>query len=160
MTTLRLALFALAAAFLAGAGCGTLDVASDTNPDRVLSGRVRAGVALPAGAEVVVRLLAPPTNSEAPRPAINDMPVVTRPAAQNLERVLGEQTQTLTAGTIDPVPFLVAYHAEDALLRRGLTVDVRVSIGGRVRFRTINTHGITLASSAYPQEVMVQSVER
>ena len=159
MKTHRLPLVALACAFLAGAGCGTLDVASTGNPDRVLTGTVRAGP-LPAGAEVVVRLLAPPMSSETARPAINDMPVVARPAAQNVERVLGEHTQTLPAGTSDPVPFRIAYYAEDSVLRRGATIDVRISIGGRVRFRTISAHGVTLGSSAYPQEVSVQPVER
>lgn len=160
MKTLRLISLGVLAAFLAGAGCGTLDVRSEGNPDRVLNGTISAGVALPAGAEILVRLLAPPINHEATQPAATDIPVVTRPTPQTVERVLGEHTQTLTAGTMDPVPFRISYQAEDALLRHGLSLDVRVSVGGRLRFRTINAHVVTLASAPYKQDVSVQAVER
>jgi hypothetical protein len=144
----------------AGSGCGTLDVSSGGNPDRVLNGTINAGVALPAGAEIVVRLLAPALNAEIVQPTATatDIPVVTRPTPQNVDRVLGEHSQTLTAGTMEPVPFRISYQAEDALLRRGLSLDVRVSVAGRIRFRTINAHVVTLTSAQYKQDVNVQVV--
>ena len=149
-------------ALLAGSGCGTLDISAGGNPDRVLTGTISAGAALPAGAEIVVRLLAPALNVEPVRPGATatDIPVVTRPTPQNVERVLGEHVQTLTAGTMEPVPFRIPYYAEDALLRRGLSLDVRVSVAGRIRFRTINAHVVTLSSAQYKQDVSVQAVDR
>jgi hypothetical protein len=159
MKTFRLLSFALLAVFLT-AGCGTLEVASGSNPERVLNGAISAGAALPAGTEIVVRLLAPPMNNDASRTPTNDIPVIARPTTPHVERVLGEQAQTLTAGTIDPVPFRLAYYADDALLRRGLSLEVRISFGGRLRFRTINAHVVTLTSAQYKQDVSVQPVER
>jgi uncharacterized lipoprotein YbaY len=58
------------------------------------------------------------------------------------------------------VPFRLAYYADDALLRRGLSLEVRISFGGRLRFRTINAHVVTLTSAQYKQDVSVQPVER
>ena len=158
MKTFRLVSLALLA-LLAASGCGTLDISAGGNPDRVLTGTINAGAALPAGAEIVVRLLAPALNLEPVRPGSpSDLPVVTRPTPQNVDRVLGEQVQTLTAGTMEPVPFRIPFYAEDALLRRGLSLDVRVSVGGRIRFRTINAHVVTLSSAQYKQDVSVQAV--
>lgn len=159
MNSNRVALLALAAACLFGAGCGSLDVTPPGDPDRVLNGTVKAGEALPAGTEIVVRLLA----SLAPEPArvpAGDLPVATRPTAMAAERLLGEFTQTLTAATNDPVPFTIPFHADDAVLRRGVNVEARVSVGGRVRYRTINAHVVTLNSARFPQEVAVQPVGR
>ncbi len=83
-----------------------------------------------------------------------------RPIAPAVERVLGEYTQTLATGTSDPVPFRIEYSAEDAVLRRGLNVEVRVSFGGKLRFRTVNAHVVTLASSPFNQTVNVEAVAR
>ena len=156
MKTLRFFSFTLLAGALAG--CGSLEVTHGTNPDRVLAGTVNVGTALPAGAEIVVRLLAPPATQDPLRAAGADMPVITRPTVQSSERVVAEQTVTLTAGTSDPVPFRLTYFAEDAVMRRGLTVDARVSFGGHLRYRTIQAHAITLNSSFNQQEVSVQPV--
>lgn len=145
------------AALLVGAGCGAIDLSTGGNPDRVLNGTVNAGVVLPAGAEVLVRLIAPLSTNESIRPQNNDMPVTTRSMPQAAERVLGAQSQTLTVATQDPVPFRIEYNADDAVLRRGLNVEARISVNGKVRFRTINSHVVTLASSPFKQDVTVQA---
>lgn len=146
------ALFALFAA-----GCGHIDTTPAGDPDRVLTGAVRFDATLPAGAEVVVRVIAPPS-SEPLRAAANDLPLGARPTMQRAERVLGEHRQTLGSGTMQPVPFEIEYHAEDAALRRGLNVEARISIGGKVRYRTINAHVLTLTSAPFKQDVSVQRV--
>jgi uncharacterized lipoprotein YbaY len=140
------------------AGCEAVDLAPAGNPERVLTGAVRAPAALPAGAEVVVRVVDTATSSP-PTMMNNDLPIVDRGRPIPAERILGESRQKLTAGTIDPVPFQIEYHAEDSELRRGLNVDVRVTIDGRVRYRTISAHVLTLGSAPFPQEVPVQPLE-
>lgn len=160
MNTLRFPFLTAFAFALVGAGCGSIDVSTGGNPERVLNGVVATGGGLPAGAEVVVRLISAPGAHEPQRVAGSDVPVTTRPVASAVERVLGEQTQTLTSGTAEPVPFRIEYTAEDTVLRRGLNLDVRVSFGGRLQYRTVNAHVVTLASSAYRQNVTVQAVGR
>lgn len=142
------------------AGCGHLDVAASRDSNRVLQGKVNVGALVPAGTEVVVRLVSSP--SAAPvRPPVGDLPVATRAStpASATEQVLGEDRQTLATGTTQPVPFRIEYQADDAMLRRGLNLDVRISVEGRLRYRTISAHVVTLASSPYPQEVAVQPVQ-
>lgn len=146
---------ALVAAF--AAGCGHIDTTPAGDPDRVLTGAVRFNATLPAGAEVVVRVIEPPGN-EPLRAAANDLPVAARPPMPRVERVLGEHRQTLASGTMQPVPFQIEYHAEDAALRRGLNVEARISIGGKVRYRTIHAHVLTLTSAPFKQDVSVQPV--
>jgi uncharacterized lipoprotein YbaY len=153
-----LVLLATCALGLVVAGCEAVDLTPAGNPERVLTGGVRAPAALPAGAEVVVRVVdttmtAPPTTMK------NDLPIADRGRPVPAERILGEYRQKLMAGTIDPVPFKIEYHAEDSELRRGLNVDVRVTFDGRVRYRTISAHVLTLGSAPYPQEVLVQPLE-
>lgn len=159
MNTLRLVVVGLVGSLLVFSGCGSIDVGQGTNPDRVLNGVVNVGAPLPAGAEITVRLIAPPASNEPPRPAGAELPVVARPTLQNLERVVAEQTQTLTAGTSDPVPFRLSYYADDAALRRGLSLEARVSVGGHLRYRTINAHVVTLNSSFNRQELALQPVQ-
>jgi uncharacterized lipoprotein YbaY len=152
MKTLLLRLFAAVCLAQLVSGCASLDVAAPGNADRVLRGTVSAPSALPAGAVVVVRLV------DALGAAISrgDVPLADRPTAVPVERVLGEFRQTLTAMRSEPLPFEIAYRAEDAELRRGLNVDVRITFGGRMHFRTISAHVLTLASSPFPQDVAVQ----
>ena len=147
---------ALFAAWLL-AGCASIDTTPMGRPDRVLTGTVAPSGPLPAGTEILVRLVAPP--AAVARAPGADRPAGALPAWEGGERVLGESRQTLAQGSSQPVPFRLEYHADDAQLRRGLSVDVRVSEGGRVRFRTIQAHVLTLASSPYPQEVRVQPVQ-
>jgi uncharacterized lipoprotein YbaY len=40
-----------------------------------------------------------------------------------------------------------------------VNIDARISVGGKLRFRTINAHVVTLSSAPYPQEVAVQPVQ-
>jgi len=149
---------ALSGLVLMVAGCQHLDVAPEGNPERVLSGTVNCPSALPAGAEVLVRVVARAA-AEAVRPAApNEFPLGARPEAVVGERVLGEQLLTLESLATEPVSFAVEYRAEDSLLRQGIKVEARVSYNGRVRFRTLNAHVVTLSSAPFRQEVVVQPV--
>lgn len=141
------------------AGCGHLEVAPLGNPNRVITGTVQPGNALPAGAEVVVRVIATP--SVEPRRLGGELPVSPgTTSAQSVEQVLGTHAQVLANGTTEPVPFRIEFYAEDTVMQRGVNLDARVSSEGRIRFRTINAHLVTMNSSAYPQQVAVQRVDR
>ncbi|PAW61464.1 MAG: hypothetical protein B9S34_16255 [Opitutia bacterium Tous-C1TDCM] len=142
---------------LAVSGCANLDTTPAGNPDRSLNGAVVFEGTLPAGTEILVRLLEPSANEKG-RSAGADFPVAAPSAGPRPDRLLGETRLTLAAAAMQPVPFKLDYFAEDALLRRGLNLDVRVSFGGKVRLRTVNAHVVTLAGSPFRQDVNVQAV--
>jgi uncharacterized lipoprotein YbaY len=132
-----LAILAAAAAAVL-AGCGHLDTTPEGDPARVLIGAVDiGGAALPPGAVVAVRLVVPQAG---------DAPL----------RVLG--SQTITDPAASPVAFRIEYLAEDALLRRGLNVEARVSWGGRVRYYNMNGYAVTLGNASDPHRIVVNAV--
>jgi uncharacterized lipoprotein YbaY len=151
----RLALATILAVVVVG--CTHLDTTPTGNPDRVLNGVVNLNSALPAGAEMIVRLIEPPL-PDTPQATGTDLGAPAIPV-QRTDRVLGEFRHTVAAITQQPLPFRIEYNAEDAVLRRGVNLDVRISFGGKVRLRTINAHVVTLASSPYKQDVSVQAVQ-
>jgi hypothetical protein len=155
------ALSVLFASFFAlwSLGCGSIDTTPEGDPNRVLNGVVNHDVTLPAGAEIVVRVVEPAPKEAGVRTGPSDSPAPGAAPLARAERLLGETRVVLPSGMMQPVPFRVEYLAEDAVLRRGVNVDVRVAIGGKVRYRTINAHVVTLASSPFKQEVSVQAVQ-
>jgi uncharacterized lipoprotein YbaY len=136
MKTSPFSTLALAAAVLLSAGCGHLDIQAEGDPERVLTGTVNFHVSepLPPDTVVTVRLIDP-----------------AGPAG--LPLVLGEKTIENPGGS--PVPFKIEYRAEDDLLRRGLKLEARVSIGGKLRYYNVNGYGVNLAKAADAQEVWV-----
>lgn len=158
LRSLFLPLVAAIGALCAASGCGHLDTTPAGDPDRVLTGVVNLPVALAEHAEMVVRL-AEPAAADTGRPGGSDTAFTTQPKIQPGERVLGEFRQMLPSGIVQPVPFRIEYHADDAVLRRGLNLEVRVSVAGKVRLRTINAHVVTLGSAPFPQDVAVQAVQ-
>lgn len=158
MMPFRLCLPAVLVLLALLAGCSHLDVGDSGDPNRVLTGTLVAGVPLPAGAEVTVRVVS--VAADPARPPGGDVPIATsHPSAPPMERVLGETVQKVPVGA-GAVTFRVEYQADDATLRRGLTVDARVSVDGVLCYRTVNAHVITLNSSRQPQEISVQPVAR
>jgi len=125
---------------LAFSGCGHLDLAPEGDPNRVLAGTVnlRMPMDLPADASVLVRIV---DNSRADAP-----------------QILGEQTSARVNAT--PVPFRVEFRAEDAVLRRGLNVEARVSYGGSLRYYTAKAVGLNLGNYDRPMVVVVDPVKR
>lgn len=144
--------------FCALAGCANLDVAAEGPVNRVLSGTVSSQMGFPAGSEVVVRVV--DTSGRVPSRTHIALPLAERVPPPIAERVLGEHVQTLAAAASEAVPFQIEYQADDGLLRRGLTIEARVSYGGRVRFRSVNAKVVTLASSPYRHDVVVEQVAR
>jgi uncharacterized lipoprotein YbaY len=158
MKFLPLAFFTALLVLGMSAGCGHVDTTPDGDQNRVLSGVLVTGVPLPAGAEVMVRLVAA-VGADRSQPMGSDIPVA-RSTPSVADRMLAEQVQELTAPAAGSVPFRIEFAAEDALLRRGVNLEARVSYSGRVRFRTINAHLVTLASASYPQRLVLQVVDR
>ncbi len=119
----------LCAISLAAAGCGHLDLTPEGDPARVLSGEVTlgGGAEFPEGSIVAVRII-DASGGVLPPP------------------VLG--ATTVKGSGPGPVAFRLEYNAEDEVLRRGLNVEVRVSIDGRVRYFNRNGHAVTLSNAA------------
>ena len=156
-TRILVSLAAVMAAWLL-AGCAQLDVTPESNPERVLTGTVNPRTTLPAGAQVLVRVIEV-SSGEPIRTVGSDLPVAERPRPLAVERVLGEQTQTLSAATSAPVPFQIEYRADDAALRRGVNIEARISVGGKITHRSVNAQVLTLAAAPYPQEILVNAVQ-
>lgn len=128
-----------AAAVFSLSGCGQLDITPEGDPSRVVTGQVEIGedVALPADTVVTVR--------------VEDASGIGMPP-----QVLG--SQTIKSPGVAPVPFRVEYRAEDDVLRRGLNIEVRVSIGGKVRYFNANHHVVTLGNAGEAHRISVSPV--
>ncbi len=148
--------FAAFGALCFAAGCGHVDLTPEASRSRVLRGSVLVGQALPAGTEILVRIVAPAGAAPA---AATDL-AVPRPQVAGGERILGEFVQTLAAPAAEAVPFQIEFEADDALLRRGVNLEGRVFFNGRVRFRTVNAHAVTANSVHFPQGLVLQAVDR
>ncbi len=124
---------------LFSAGCGNLDLTPPGFGDRVAQGSVTFRVAepLPANAEVIVQ-------------------VVDKSSNEGRGEVLGEQT--IIEPSKPPIPFRIEYRAEDAVLRRGLNIDVRVSIGKKLAYYTASAHPLTSANENEMHLVEVEPV--
>ena len=151
--------FIAAAGLLAASlGCQQLDLAKEGDPQRTLSGTVnlRGEVLFPPDTEVVVRVVET-TTTERPRGlAATDVPLGDRGGIDKKERVLGEQI--IKAPGVQSVAFQVDYRADETMLRHGLNVDVRISSGGKVRYRSLDAHVVTLGSAPFPHTVWVEAV--
>lgn len=123
------------------AGCSHLDLAGPMNSDRVLVGTItaRTPVDLPAGAEVIVR-------------------VVDLSKGEARAEVLGEQT-IANPGSM-PVAFRIEYRAEDTQLRATIDVDARISVGHRLVYMTTSRHPVTLGNVNDEHTVEVEPVSR
>jgi uncharacterized lipoprotein YbaY len=128
-----------AAAALALVGCGHLELSPEGDPSRILTGQVELGVSepLPADAIVTVR-------------------VVDASNAGMPPEVLG--SQTIKNPGAAPISFRVEYRAEDEVLRRGLNVEARVSVGGKVRYYNLNRYVVTLGNASDPHRIYVNPV--
>lgn len=142
----------------ANTGCQQLDVTPEGDPQRTLSGTVNlAGESLlPPHTEVVIRVVQTTNLERVGALGRSDLPVAGQGPKETTERVLGEQV--IRSPGVQPIPFQLEYRADDATLRHGLNVDVRVSFEGKVRYRTLNAHVLTLSSAPFPHTVWVQEV--
>lgn len=117
------ALLIVATGVLLGA-CSHVDLTPPGPTERVLIGVVsnNTNAPLPPDTEVTVR-------------------VVDVSGVGGRMQVLGDQV-IQNPGAM-PVPYRVEFTADDAVLRRGLNLEARISIGGRLRYTTVTAHPIT-----------------
>jgi uncharacterized lipoprotein YbaY len=118
---------------------GATAVAAPAKRPAQLTGRVtyRTRAALPAGAIVDVRLL-DVSRADAPAVMVGRVEIVTR----------GEQV---------PLPFTIAYDAAAIDARFRYTVQVTITVGGRVAYRTTTAHPVlTSGAPATNVEVVVE----
>ncbi len=142
-----------AALLLAGTGCGHLDTSGEGDPNRIVSGvvNVRMNLLPPPDCQVVVRLIEPPDVTAAPTAASKDMVIGERGTRERPEQVVAEQV--IRAPAALPVPFQLEFHADDAQLRHGFNIEARISWGGRLRFRNIESQAVTLDTVAKKQTI-------
>jgi len=123
------------------AGCGHVEMTPEGDVNRVVTGtvNVRVPADLPADASVLVR-------------------VIDGARAEPTLRVLGEQA--ITRAGNPPLAYRVEFRADDALLRRGVNIEARVSFGGQLRYYNINAIGLSLGTIDRPVVVVVDPVKR
>lgn len=128
-----------AACFLAS--CAHLDTSLDPAGQMVLSGTVnfRSDEPLPSDALVVVRLLD-----------------VTR--ADSPPQVLAEQIQK--GALSSPVPFSFEYKAEDIQPPKRANLEARISIGGRLRYSSMNRVAVTPLRAEGPIQIWIEELPR
>jgi uncharacterized lipoprotein YbaY len=121
---------------LLAAGCAYVEVAPIGESDRVLTGKVTYDPpeAVPTGAILSVRVV--DTSS------ITSGPVL-----------LGQQRIAISGEP--PFEFRTEYRAEDNLLRRGVSVEAKILVNGKLRYGNLTTHVVTLARAAGSQEIML-----
>jgi hypothetical protein len=142
---------------LTGAGCGHVDLRPEGDPQRTVSGIVTMtpDLLFPEDTEVVVRVI--DTAPGRPVSAIGgDSTLPDRSTLPKVERIIGEKI--VRAPGAKPVAFTVEFTADDAALRRGLTIEARISWGGQLRWRSMSNHVITLSNLSRKQEVWVDAV--
>jgi uncharacterized lipoprotein YbaY len=154
------------------AGCGHLDLAAPGDPNRVLVGTVTFSSVstLPDDAEVLVRIMDPH-----PQPVSatgggqtppGQMPLLNQPVTATMgagaalgPQELGEQTIKHPVVQRDPgdghafIPYRIEYQADDETLRRGLSIEVRISYDGRVRLINSNQYSVMLSDVKDPHTV-------
>jgi uncharacterized lipoprotein YbaY len=122
----RLLVFTALLAFVAS-GCSHLDLSAPGSEDRVLNGLVSYDLETPLPPDAVITVRVIDLSNPSDRFAI-----------------LGETTIEHPATT--PIPFRVEYHATDEQLMRRVSVDVRISFGGKLHFHTVGGNPVTLGN--------------
>jgi uncharacterized lipoprotein YbaY len=121
---------------LAGSGCAYMEVTPIGDSDRVMTGKVTydPAEAVPAGAILSVRIV--DLSDQASGPVL-----------------LGQQRVAIS-GT-PPFEFRAEYRADDSLLRKGVNVETKILVNGKLRYGNLTAHVVTLNRAASSQEITV-----
>lgn len=121
---------------LLAAGCSYVEITQVGDSDRVLTGKVTylPPEPVPAGAILSVRVV--------DSSSITSGPVL-----------LGQQRIAISGEP--PFEFRAEYRADDALLRRGVNVEAKILVNGKLRYGNLTAHVVTLGRAAGSQEIML-----
>ena len=138
MKTTPMACVPLFLGLLFGSGCAYMDVSPVGDDDRVMTGKVTYEPAnsVPAGAILSIRIV---ENSN-----LAAGPVL-----------LGQQRIPISGPP--PFEFRAEYQADDALLRRGVNVEAKVLVNGKLRYTNLTAYIVTLNRSKDGQLIMLQA---
>ncbi len=152
-----LSCLALGGVLLATVGCTHVDVTSGAGSNHVVTGIVKCPTRLvaPPDSEVAVRIVGG-AGAAASIGAGNDL-IVDRHEGGAAGAVIAEQT--IHAPWTMPVPFQIEFRADEVRLRQGLNLEARISWGGRVRYRSVESQVITPANLDKPYTLWVEPVE-
>ena len=141
------------------AGCGHVDVAPESDPNRVVTGTVNVRMDLmpPPDAELVVRLIDPPDVTTAPASAARDLVIGERGSRENPEAIVAQQV--IRAPSAMPAGFRLEFSADETQLRRGFNIEARLSWGGRLRFRNVEAQVVTLGNANSPIAIWMEPVQ-
>jgi len=118
-------------------GCASLDMDSEGNPNRLITGTVNfhSDVPLPPDARVSVRVVD------------ND--------SGSLPKVLG--FVDIVSPGAPPIPFRLEFSADDTRMRHGLNLQARVAYGGQVHFANVEQYVVTLGNEQDPHRIWVDA---
>lgn len=118
------------------AGCNYVEVTPIGDADRVLTGKVTyvPPGPVPAGAILSVRVV--------DASSVTSGPVL-----------LGQQRIAISGEP--PFEFRAEYRADDNLLRRGVNVEAKILVNGKLRYGNLTGHVVTLARATGSQEIML-----
>lgn len=121
--------------FLA-AGCAYVEITQVGDPNRVMTGKVTLvpGMPVPDGAILSVR-------------------VVDTVIATSGPVLLGQQRIAISGEP--PFEFRVEYRAADDLLRKGVNVEAKILVNGKLRYGNLTGYVVTLGRAAGNQEITV-----
>jgi uncharacterized lipoprotein YbaY len=138
MKTTSIACVLLFLGLFFGSGCAYMDVSPVGDGDRVMTGKVtyEPANAVPDGAILSIRI-------------VDNSNLATGPV------LLGQQRIPISGPP--PFEFRAEYRAEDALLRRGVNVEAKVLVNGKLRYTNLMAHVVTLYRSTDAQQIMLQA---
>jgi uncharacterized lipoprotein YbaY len=121
---------------LFAAGCAYVEVTPIGDSERVLVGKVTyvPAEAVPAGAILSVRVV--------DASSVTSGPVL-----------LGQQRVAISGEP--PFEFRAEYRADDNLLRRGVTVEAKILVNGKLRYANLTAHVVTLGRATGSHEIML-----
>lgn len=118
------------------AGCAYVEITQVGDANRVMTGKVAfiPGTPVPDGAILSVRV-------------VDTVNTTSGPVQLGLQRIAisGEP----------PFEFRVEYRADDDLLRRGVNVEAKILVNGKLRYANLTGYVVTLGRATASQEILL-----
>lgn len=115
-------------------GCAHVDISPVGDDDRVMTGKVTYDPAepIPAGAILSVRVV--------------DVSNMSKGSV-----LLGQQRIEISGPP--PFEFRAEYRADDTLLRRGVNVEAKILVNGKLRYANLTAYSVTISRASVSQEI-------